>query len=75
MKTIQIVIEERLLRAADREVKRTKTSRSKLFREAVAEHLRRIRIREAEEREARAYGAKPADEFDVWDRVDQWPEE
>lgn len=74
MKTIQIVIDEKLLRAADRAVRRTRTSRSRLFREAVAEHLRRLRIREAEEREARAYTATPADEFDVWDKVSQWPE-
>lgn len=75
MKTIQIVVDEPLLRAADREVRRRKTSRSELFRRAVKDLLARRAVEEAEEQERRAYRARPPTEFDVWDRVLAWPED
>jgi hypothetical protein len=75
MRTIQIIVEERLLAAADREVRRTGTNRSSLFREAMREYLRQRRIAEAEERERLAYTKHPPVEFDGWDRVAAWPED
>ena len=75
MKTIQIVVEEGLLRAADRESRRSKSSRSALFRVAMREYLRQKRIAEAEERERRAYRQHPPDDLDIWDRVLAWPED
>jgi metal-responsive CopG/Arc/MetJ family transcriptional regulator len=75
MKTIQIVVEEDLLRAADRVVKRERISRSALFRDALREHLKRRRIAEMEERERRGYERFPPVEFDAWDKVASWPEE
>ena len=77
MKTrvIQVVLEEELLRAADREVKRAGTSRSALLRDALREHLRRRRVAELEQRERRGYEQRPATEFSPWDRVATWPDE
>jgi metal-responsive CopG/Arc/MetJ family transcriptional regulator len=77
MKTIQIVVEEDLLRAADRVARRAKVNRSMLFRAALRDYLRRKRIEGLEERHRRAYERFPEQpgEFDVWDKVLSWPED
>jgi metal-responsive CopG/Arc/MetJ family transcriptional regulator len=74
MKTIQVVLDEALLRAADREAKQRKINRSELIRTALAEHLRQRRIAEMEEREREAYRRHPPVEFEVWEKVQVWPE-
>jgi len=76
MKTIQIVLDESALRAADREARRAKLNRSALFRKALAYYLRRRRIIELEERQRRGYERAPVKpgEFDAWDKVLAWPE-
>ena len=56
METVQIVIDKDLLRAADQAARRTKRNRSALIRDALREHLRRLRVREAEERDRAGYG-------------------
>ena len=74
MQIIQIVIEEGLLKAADREVKRLRTNRSKLFRSALREHLKRSSIKEDEDRERAAYLKTPeGDEMVAWEKVAAWP--
>ena len=74
MKTVQIVLDEASLRAADREAKRARMNRSALFRTALAYYLRRCKIIELEERQRRGYEALPADaDLDAWDRVQAWP--
>ena len=76
MQTIQIVLEEGLLKAADREVKRLRTNRSKLFRAALREHLRRSSVKEDEDRERAAYLKTPeGDEMVAWEKVAAWPED
>lgn len=77
METIQIVLEESLLRAADRAVRKLKTNRSALFREALRAHLARIRLLEKEKRDREGYAHYPdsLDEPAVWDRVADWPED
>ena len=76
MQTIQIVLEEGLLKAADREVKRLRTNRSKLFRSALREHLKKNSLREAEERERAAYLKVPeGDEMTAFEKVTSWPED
>jgi len=59
MRTIRIALEKDLLRAADREVKRLRTNRSRLFRVALRELLKRSRLEEDEDREREAYVAMP----------------
>ena len=77
METIQVVMEAGLRKAADRAARRLKTNRSALIRDAVREHLRRLRTRELEEQERDAYERVPDDpeEFAVWDKVAAWPTE
>jgi len=76
MRTIQIVLEEDLLKAADREVKRLRTNRSRLFRTALREHLKRNRIKEEEDRERAAYASIPeGNEMVAFEKVSAWPED
>jgi metal-responsive CopG/Arc/MetJ family transcriptional regulator len=74
--TIQVVIEDDLLRSADRAARRLKQNRSALIRDALREHLRRLTLGELERRERAAYERTPDDpaEFAVWDRAIDWPE-
>ncbi|MEO5762612.1 MAG: hypothetical protein ABIR28_09915 [Vicinamibacteria bacterium] len=76
MQTIQIVLEEGLLKAADREVKRLKTNRSRLFRMALQEHLRRSAIKVDEQREKEGYERIPeGTEMVAFEKVAAWPED
>lgn len=75
--TIQIVVDAELLKEANRVAKRRKVNRSALMREALQEYLKRVRIKEMEDRERRAYETIPDDAsaWDVWEREAVWPEE
>ena len=61
MKNIQVVLDEPLLRATDREARRARVNRSALIREAIREHLRRRRLAE--------------EELAPWTKVQVWPRE
>jgi metal-responsive CopG/Arc/MetJ family transcriptional regulator len=78
METIQVVIDSKLLRATDRAVRRTKVNRSALVRDALREHLRRLEIRELEERDRKGYQSRPQqddDELSAWEAEASWPVE
>jgi len=76
MQTIQVVLEEKLLKDADRVVKRTKTNRSALIREALREYLKRARERELDEQERRGYERFPQtlEETEWLERAAVWPD-
>ncbi|HLZ51763.1 MAG TPA: ribbon-helix-helix protein, CopG family [Candidatus Acidoferrum sp.] len=77
METVQIVIDKDLLRAADQAARRTKRNRSALIRDALREHLRRLRVREAEERDRAGYARRPeaGKEPLTWEAEAVWPAE
>jgi metal-responsive CopG/Arc/MetJ family transcriptional regulator len=77
MATIQVVIEDRLLRAADRMAKKRQVNRSALFREALRAYLKNAHFRDLERREREAYERTPEDPSEValWEGVAAWPEE
>jgi metal-responsive CopG/Arc/MetJ family transcriptional regulator len=77
METIQVVLDSKLLRETDRAARRSKQNRSALIRDAIREHLRRIEIRELEERDRRGYQLIPQDETEAadWEREAVWPPE
>jgi metal-responsive CopG/Arc/MetJ family transcriptional regulator len=77
METIQVVLEADLLRAADKVVRKLKTNRSALFREALREHLKRIDSAEREKRDREGYERYPdvLDQPAVRDQVADWPNE
>jgi metal-responsive CopG/Arc/MetJ family transcriptional regulator len=76
VETIQVVLDAKLLKAADLAAERSKVNRSALIRDALREHLKRSRELELEERDRRGYLAKPQreEEFRVWEDAAAWPE-
>lgn len=77
MTTIQVVIDEDLLRSADRVARRLNVNRSELIRDALRGHLQRLHTADLERRERAAYERTPDDaaESAAWDGVAAWPEE
>ncbi|MGA7218281.1 MAG: ribbon-helix-helix protein, CopG family [Candidatus Sulfotelmatobacter sp.] len=77
MQIVQIVLDKKLLRAADQAAKRTKRNRSALVRDALREHLRRLEVRASEERDRQGYLRQPlADaESGDWEAEAAWPQE
>jgi metal-responsive CopG/Arc/MetJ family transcriptional regulator len=76
METIQVVLDERLLQAADRAARRLKVNRSALFREALRAHLTRLEVADRERRDQEGYARYPdsLDEPATWDKVADWPD-
>ena len=60
-KTIQVVLDAKLLQSADLLAKRQKVNRSALIRDALAKLVKEAHIRELEERERKGYAAIPDD--------------
>jgi metal-responsive CopG/Arc/MetJ family transcriptional regulator len=77
METIQVVLDSALLKAADRAVRKLKTNRSALMREALRAHLDRLIQVEREQRDREGYGRYPdsVDPPERWDKVADWPDE
>ena len=74
MKTIQMTIDERLLKLVDKMSRARKTTRSAFIRDALEAKIRRERIREEEVRHADGYARKPVEtgEFDIWLDQQDW---
>jgi len=77
METIQVVIDKRLLRAADQAARRTKRNRSALIRDALRQHLRNLEIRAREERDRAGYSRQVhvPEESLLWEAEAAWPAE
>jgi len=77
MLTVQIVLDERLLRATDQAARREKKNRSALVRDALREHLRGLEVRASEERDRDGYARQSQarnEPFD-WEAETVWPAE
>jgi metal-responsive CopG/Arc/MetJ family transcriptional regulator len=77
MATIKVVLDRKLLKAADIAAKRQKLNRSALIRQALQEHLKRLRDIELEELDRRGYQAAPqrTQEYLPWEGAAAWPAE
>jgi len=77
METVQIVLDKKLLRAADQVARRTKRNRSALVSDALREHLQRLAIRDLEERDRTGYSKRrqTGDEASRWEAEAVWPPE
>ena len=77
MEIVQIVLDKKLLRAADQAARRTKRNRSALVRDALREHLRRLAIRDLEDRDRAGYSRQrqTQDEAGAWEGEAVWPAE
>jgi metal-responsive CopG/Arc/MetJ family transcriptional regulator len=80
MKTIQMTIDEPLLKQLDEEASRENIARSALIRIALTAELRRRREAEMDRRHAEAYRLHPQTEeelaeLDEWDEIRDWGDE
>jgi metal-responsive CopG/Arc/MetJ family transcriptional regulator len=75
METIQVVLDGKLLKAADLAAKRYKVNRSALIRQALDRHLKYLHELELEDRDRRGYLAHPQreEEFRIWEDAASWP--
>ena len=76
VETIQVVLDRRLLQAADRAARRAKQNRSALIREALRAHLRALEVRLLEQKDRAGYAQRPQVTPDsaVWEAEALWPE-
>jgi metal-responsive CopG/Arc/MetJ family transcriptional regulator len=76
VETIQVVLDSRLLKAADIAAKRLQLNRSALIREALHQHLRRLRELELEEPDRRGdqRQLQREEECHIWEDSAAWPE-
>ena len=76
MEIVQIVLDKKLLHAADQAAKRTRRNRSALVRDALREHLRRMELRASEERDRQGYSRQSQTEAEAqaWESEATWPE-
>lgn len=77
VKTVQMTLDEALVRDVDRAVKRLGTTRSAFAREALREALKRIRVRELENKHREGYERHPVtrQELGVFEGEQVWPED
>jgi metal-responsive CopG/Arc/MetJ family transcriptional regulator len=77
VETVQVVLDAKLLKAADTAAKRQKVNRSQLIRQALREHLDRLRTADLEECDRRGYQAQPqhTEEYRPWEEAAVWPQD
>jgi len=77
LKTVQMTLDEDLVRAVDEAVKQLHTTRSAFTRRALREALKRLAMAGLEQKHRRGYGTRPVDigEFSVWETEQQWGDE
>jgi metal-responsive CopG/Arc/MetJ family transcriptional regulator len=77
MQIVQIVLDKKLLQAADRVARNARQNRSALVRDALREHLSRLELRANEARDRQGYSrqSQPDLEGRGWESEAKWPEE
>ena len=77
MKTVQMTLDENLVKAVDEAAKRLRTSRSAFTRKALREALRGLSVRGLERQHRRRYESRPVKrgEFSVWEKEQEWGDE
>lgn len=76
MKTVQMTLDEELVRRVDRAARKLGTTRSGFTRVALGEALKLLAVAELERKHRKGYTARPVrrGEFDSWDAEQVWPE-
>lgn len=74
MRTVQLTLDDDLVKSVDSTVKALHTTRSAFTREALRAAIRRFHASRLEEQHRQGYRAKPvkAGEFDVWEKEQVW---
>ena len=74
MKTVQMTLDENLVKAVDSAAKKLGTTRSAFTREALRSALKEVRVRDLEARHRAGYKRKPVKrgEFGDWESEQIW---
>jgi metal-responsive CopG/Arc/MetJ family transcriptional regulator len=74
MKTVQMTLDEQLVKAVDRAARKLGTTRSGFTREALRSALKEVRIKELELQQREGYKRKPVrrGEFSEWESEQVW---
>ena len=74
MKTVQMTLDENLVKAVDSAAKKLRTTRSAFTREALRFALKEVRMRELESKHREGYRRKPVKrgEFSDWESEQVW---
>ena len=77
MRTVQMTLDDDLVKAVDRVSKRLRTSRSAFTRKALREALSRYNLEQLERKHRQGYERHPvtADEFSLWETEQAWGHE
>ena len=77
MRTIQMTLDDDLVKAVDRVSKQLQTSRSAFTRKALREALARYNLEQLERKHRQGYQKHPVavDEFSVWETEQDWGDE
>ena len=77
MRTVQMTLDDDLVKAIDRVSKDLNTNRSAFTRKALREALLRYNLERLERDHRRGYAQHPvtAEEFSVWEREQAWRDE
>jgi metal-responsive CopG/Arc/MetJ family transcriptional regulator len=77
MRTIQMTLDDDLVKAVDRVSKELNTNRSAFARKALRDALARYSLEQLERKHRRGYEQQPvaADEFSVWETEQTWGDE
>ena len=74
MKTVQMTLDENLVKAVDSAAKKLRTTRSAFAREALRSALKEVRVRDLESKHREGYKRKPVKrgEFSDWESEQIW---
>ncbi len=77
MKTVQMTLDDDLVKAVDRVSKELRTSRSAFTRKALRDALARYSLEQLERKHRRGYERYPTtdDEFSLWEAEQAWGDE
>jgi metal-responsive CopG/Arc/MetJ family transcriptional regulator len=77
MRTIQITLDDNLVKAVDKVSKRLNTSRSAFTRKALREALAKYNMEQLEQKHREGYERNPivGNEFSVWESEQVWGDE
>lgn len=74
MKTVQMTLDENLVKAVDSAAKKLRTTRSAFTREALRSALKEVRVKDLESKQREGYKRKPVKrgEFSDWESEQVW---
>ena len=77
MRTVQMTLDEELVKAIDKAAKKLKTTRSAFTRKALRQALANLRIADLEDKHRLGYETHPAGktEFSIWESEQEWGDE